>query len=137
MSVALAQEPSLVHSVPGRVRVHLPALSAGNRRELENALRHQPGIQSVQANPDTGNVLIRFSPGLTDSRTVLDTVSAAARRPAPASRDSHRNGHSIGCAPVRETAPAPPPAVEEREGQMRRARIAVRGLDRDPETARR
>ena len=33
-----------------------------NRRGLETALRHQPGIQSAQANPDTGNVLIRFSP---------------------------------------------------------------------------
>ena len=72
MSVAVAREPSLVHSIPGRVRVHLPELSAENRRALENTLRHQPGIQSVQANPDTGNVLIRFAPGLTDSRTVLD-----------------------------------------------------------------
>ena len=60
-------------------------------------------------------------------------MSAAARRPAPSSRDGHRNGHG----PVRESVPAAPPAMEEREGQMRRARIAVRGLDRDPETARR
>ena len=133
MSVALAQEPSLVHDVPGRVRVHLPELSTDNRRDLENVLRHQPGIQSVQANPDTGNVLIRFSPGLTDSRTVLGMVGAAARQSGP----SLRNGHRNGSVPVREASPAPPPAVEEREGQTRRARIAVRGLDRDPETARR
>ena len=137
MSVALAQEPSLVHSVPGRLRVHLPELSVGNRRDLENALRHQPGIQSVQANPDTGNVLIRFSPGVTDDRTVLDAVKAATRRSAPAARDGHRNGYQNGYGPVPEPAPTAPPAVEEREGQTRRARIAVRGLDRDPETARR
>ena len=78
MSVALAQEPSLVHGTQGRMRVHLPKLSPQNRRNLENSLRHQPGIQSVQANPDTGNVLIRFSAGLTDGRTVLGMVSAAA-----------------------------------------------------------
>ena len=133
MSVVLAQEPRLVHSVPGRVRVHLPELSVQNQRDLENTLRHQPGIQSVQANPDTGNVLIRFSAGLTDGRTVLGMVSAAARRPGSASRNGHRNGIS----PVPLPASAPPPAVEEREGQTRRARIAVRGLDRDPGTARR
>ena len=141
MSVALAPPPSLVHSVPGRVRVHLPDLSAENRRELENTLRHQPGIQSVQANPDTGNVLIRFAPGSTDPRAVLDMVSAAARRPAPDTQISHRNGYRNGQGPVPtpaiKPAPTSPPAVQEREGQTRRARIAVRGLDRDPETARR
>ena len=112
MSVALAQEPSLVHSVPGRLRVHLPELSPQNRRDLENALRHQPGIQSVQANPDTGNVLIRFSTALTDSRTVLGMVGAAARRSVMDSQNGHRNGS----ASVREPAPAPPTAVEERQG---------------------
>ena len=143
MSVALAQEPSLVHSVPGRVRVHLPELSSQNRRDLENALRHQPGIQSVQANPDTGNVLIRFSTALTDSRTVLGTVGAVVRRSSTDSQNGHRNGHGNGNgygnsqSPMRESASAPPSAVEERQGQTRRARIAVRGLDRDPETARR
>ena len=133
MSVALAQEPSLVHSVPGRARVHLPDLSVQNRRDLENALRHQPGIQSVQANPDTGNVLVRFSPGLTDSRAVLGMVRTLARQGGTDARDGHRNGHALRPEP----APVPPPAVEERQGPTRRARIAVRGLDRDPETARR
>ena len=128
MSVALAQEPSLVHSVPGRVRVYLPALTPQNRREFENTLRHQPGIDSVQANPDTGNVLVRFTPGLTDGRTILGLVSSAAAAP-----DEHRNGQS----PARAALPPAPPAVEEWEGQTRRARIAVRGLDRDPATARR
>ena len=89
MSVALAQEPSLVHSVPGRVRVHLPALTPQNRRELENALRHQPGIDSVQANPDTGNVLIRFAPGSLDGPAVLRLASSALAAP-----DEHRNGSS-------------------------------------------
>ena len=137
MSVALAQEPSLVHSTQGRMRVHLPKLSPQNRRNLENSLRHQPGIQSVQANPDTCNVLILFSPGLTNSPTVLGRVRAIARQAVPALRNGLSNEHSNGTEAVCEPVPAPPPAVEEREGQTRRARIAVRGLDRDPETARR
>ncbi|MDQ2799870.1 MAG: haloacid dehalogenase, partial [Armatimonadota bacterium] len=129
MSVVLAQDLQLVHSVPGRVRVHLPELSPHNQRDLETALRRQPGIQSVRANSDTSNLVIRFASDATDSRSVLAMVRALAL----SATSSLRNGHK----PIREPAPAAPPSVKERTGQTRRARIAVRGLDRDPETARR
>ncbi len=129
MSVAAFQEPRLVHATPGRVRVHCPALSGGNQREIENGLRRLPGIEGAQANPDTGNVLVRFSPSLFSAEGILDAVRALGRSllPAPPGAD----GLS------RDPIPAPPPAVREREGQTRRARIAARGLDRDPATARR
>ena len=134
MSVALSlspnsadgSQPRLVHSLPGRARVHLPDWSGQDPRGLEAALRRQPGILSAQANPDTGNVLVRYSLGVTDEQTVLDTVRALARGRTPE-----------GEATKREAPPALPPVVREREGQTQRARIAVRGLDRDPELARR
>jgi len=130
MSVVLEQEPRLVHSVPGRVRIHVSTLSPSAQRDLETAIRHQPGIQSVQANPDTGNVLIRFPPQATSAKTLLETVRGFAQKTVISPRNS-----ANGTAP--EPLPTPPPAVVERRGQTRRARIAVRGLDRDPETARR
>jgi len=126
MSVAVFQGPRLVHATPGRVRVHCPALSGGNQREIENGLRRLPGIEGAQANPDTGNVLVRFSAALISAEGVLDAVRALKLPAVPELPLSRLDRDS-----------APPPAVREREGQSRRARIAVRGLDRDPAAARR
>ena len=125
-SAAPDTQPRLVHSLPGRVRVHLPEWAGQDRRGLESDLRRQPGILSVQSNLDTGNVLVRFSPEVTAGHAVLETIRGLVRdcvtTPVPSKR---------------EAPPAPPPVVQEREGQTKRARIAVRGLDRDPELARR
>ena len=128
LSVATVREPHLVHATFGRMRMHCPALSGQNQREIENRLRGLPGIESVQANPDTGNILIRFCPARISDAQVLKAVRFSAA-PDPAGGEIE----SRCFAPV----PAAPPAVQEREGQSRRARIAVRGLDRDPQTARR
>ena len=119
----------LVHATPGRVRVHYPALTGRNQREIENRLRSLPGIDSVQASPETGNILIRYAPAHLSSPQVLEAVNALGQEPGTDAAER--------VTLSREPAPAAPPAVREKDGQTRRARIAVRGLDRDPETARR
>ena len=129
MSAITAGETRLVHATSGRVRVYCPVLSGVNQRRIENCLRSQPGIDSVQANPDTGNILIRYSAAQISSAQVLDAVSSLNASTLEISE--------AGQSRLLSAAPAAPPAVQEREGQGRRARIAVRGLDRDPETARR
>src|SRR5436305_731918 len=78
------------------------------------------GVQSVQANPLTCNILVQFDPALTSEQALLTTVS------------------SLELNRVDEPEqPPPPPTVREKQGGSVRARIAVRGLDRDPHLANR
>ncbi len=121
MSAAMVEAPRLVHTLPGRVRVHVPGWSGRGQRDLEARLRRTPGVRGAEANPLTGNILIRFDPATTDARALL----AAVRPLAP----------ELAGPP--EDEPTPPPALAERHGALTRARIAVRGLDRDPDLARR
>jgi hypothetical protein len=78
-------------------------------------------VRKAQANPLTGNVLVEFDPGATDQQTVLDSLRGA--------------GTEAQEVPPKEEAP-PPPVIREKEDNLRRARIAVRGLDRNPHLAR-
>ncbi|GAC1345795.1 MAG: hypothetical protein NVSMB27_08380 [Ktedonobacteraceae bacterium] len=119
MSVAVAEKPRVLHTVPGRLRVHLPAWTGQGKRSLETQLRQEQGVQSVQANTLTGNILIQFDPTVTNEQTILTMVGML-----------DRNGSG-------DDEPTPPPAIREKQGQTVRARIAVRGLDRDPQLAKR
>lgn len=119
MSSAVVEGAYLLHTLPGRVRTHLPNWRGGGQRRVETQLRQLPGVRSAQANPLTGNVLIHFDPVVTDDRAIL----AAAQGLEPYGTDA-------------QDEPTPP-VQQERQGQTNRARIAVRGLDRDPGLARR
>jgi calcium-translocating P-type ATPase len=122
MSGVTTPEPQVLHAVPGRLRVHLPGWSGGGAHLIERRLRRLPGVRRAEANPLTGNVLAVF-----DARAVSRESVLAALRVA--------DGEPPG--PQAE-APSLPPAVEEEAGGgVRRARIAVRGLDRDPRLVRR
>ncbi|CAA9418582.1 MAG: hypothetical protein AVDCRST_MAG03-2379 [uncultured Rubrobacteraceae bacterium] len=125
MSAAVVEGVSLVHATPGRVRVRLPGWSGRGQRGLEARLRRIRGVLGAQANPLTGNVLIRFDPAATDEGAILASVEELE----PEIRGLPEDG------------PEPPPAQHERRvregrGSIGRARIAVRGLDRDPRLAR-
>ncbi|HEU4974864.1 MAG TPA: HAD-IC family P-type ATPase [Baekduia sp.] len=121
---------SVVHATPGRVRVHLADWSGEAPERLHAALRALPGVVDASARPATGNVVVRYDPAVTDAAALLDAVGRVDLS-APAQ------------VPEAETAPAL--ATEDpRLAQMlraaagsRRARIAVRGLDRDPRLGRR
>ncbi|MDQ3548402.1 MAG: HAD-IC family P-type ATPase [Chloroflexota bacterium] len=78
-------------------------------------------MRSAQANPLTRNVLIRYDPAATDEEAIL----IGLRTLEPDQVGEH------------DDQPAPPPVLLERHGETRRARIAVRGLDYDPDVARR
>ena len=121
MSLAIAGEPRIVHAIPGRMRLHLPVWEGRGPRGLEARLRRVRGVSSARANPLTGNVLIRFDPTATKDEDVLRAVREL-EPDEPAGE------------PERE--PPPPPVQHERHGQVRRARIAMRGLDHDPDLAR-
>ena len=63
-----------MHSLPGRMRMHLAGWPRAGQCAVEARLCQVPGVHSVQANPLTGNVLIHFDPTATDERTLLAVV---------------------------------------------------------------
>jgi cation-transporting ATPase I len=119
----MSAEPQVLSAIRGRLRVHLPAWAGRGRRGLERHLRAVPGVLRVEANPLTHNVLVGFDPTETDRGTVLAALRMAHQSEAQAKEE--------------EEEPPPSVLVETHEGSVRRARIAVRGLDRDPRVARR
>ncbi len=53
-----------VHALEGRLRIKLPEIkrAALKAREVERHLHGLAGVESVSANPTTGNVLILYNP---------------------------------------------------------------------------
>jgi cation-transporting ATPase I len=127
MSAIAAEGSLLLHAIPGRMRVRVPGWSGYGKQSIEARLRQVTGVQSAQANGLTGNVLICFDPAATDQQAILAAVRALELDPSTGPQRE----------PPPPAAPASPHILHERHGQTRRARIAMRGLDRDPHLARR
>jgi len=73
-----------VHVLPGRVRIHVPALVGAPRTTVQAAARrlaHVPGVLHATACGLTGNVLVHFDPGVV---AVDDLLGALALRPPAA-----------------------------------------------------
>ena len=121
MSVTVAEEPRILHTVPGRIRVHIPEWEGQGKRNIEEQIRQLPGVQRVQANTLTGNMLILFDPHVTDEHTLLNHIHTL---------DFHRDEQ-----PEHEET-SQPATLKERHGKKVRARIAVHGMSRDPQVAR-
>jgi uncharacterized membrane protein YbaN (DUF454 family) len=67
-------EPRVVHASHGRLRVHLPHWSGAGGEQIAAAVRHLPGVTCAEANPLTGNVLIRFEPEQTDTTALVEAL---------------------------------------------------------------
>ncbi len=118
---AMTAEPRVLHTVAGRVRVHLPGWSGQGKPQIEKQLRQLQGVRRIQANPITGTILMVFDPASLSEQTMLHAVQELDLK-------------QINDQP---SEPALPPVVREKQGKTVRARIAVRGLDRDPQLAKR
>jgi calcium-translocating P-type ATPase len=118
-----AEAPRVVHSLPGRVRIHLPEISGAHADDIATQLERLRGVERTRANGVTGNLLVEFDASRLDEQHIVRRVRRlVAQKPGPA-------------APA--PAPRVRPSVLETHSSARRARIAVRGLDRDPELGRR
>ena len=64
---------SYSHAIPGRLRIKIPQVkdSQEHGQKVERVLRRIGGVNSVRANPLTGNVLVLFD---SDSLTHKDVV---------------------------------------------------------------
>lgn len=114
-------ELHVLHAVAGRVRVHVRGWSGQGKRQIETQLHHMQGIRRVQANPATGNILVVFDPAILSKQDVLHAVHTL----------------DLGLLNAQPAEPVQPPVAREKRGRTIRARIAVRGLDRDPRLAKR
>ena len=120
---ALAGDLRVVHASFGRLRVHLPRWSGKGGRHITAALRRITGVTRAEANHVTNNVLIVFNPRLAHADRLLAALRGLRL--------------DLRAAPEPDTYDTVPAVIEETVGRHQRARIPVRGLDRDPGLARR
>jgi len=118
----------VVHELPGRLRIHAPEWAQLPGGRLEQRLGSLPGVARVRASTSTGNVLVCFdSSQLQRDRVLAALADLDARPSASGGAESRRDEPSPGASAV----------VRPDAGGHGRARIAVTGLDRDPQLARR
>ncbi len=136
MSVASA--PRVLRSCAGRVRIHLPDWTGVNPAALEAALRGVRGVRRARANPTTQNVLIEYDETRLDRDSLLAgavEVSSGTAQVVTAQVSSEAE-RLVSVQEVAELLGSDR-VVRERTGILSRARVAVRGLDRDGDLARR
>ncbi|WP_040447157.1 cation-translocating P-type ATPase [Ktedonobacter racemifer] len=124
MSIATAEELHIVHALPGRIRLNIPWWNGGNCFALEERIRQLPGIQKVQANELTHNVLIGYDSQKTDQQAILSTLETLD----PSSLETKQG---------QKTTHTSSPIHQEKNANLVRASIPVRGLERDPAVAQR
>src|ERR1700730_8370701 len=101
MNVAVAEGPRVLHTIPGRVRVHLPGWSGQGKRNIETRLREIQGVNRTQANSVTGNSMIQSDPTVTNEQTILNAVSVL----------------DLDTINAQKEDASPPPAVREKQGR--------------------
>ncbi len=152
--------PRVLSATPGRLRVHLSGWDGEGADVVASHMAAIPGVTQAQVRASTHNALIGFDGASTTVDALLEGVEAllraasrAATRP-PATRpptsegearDVRASRRSPAAAPQPESSGEPGPrslgaitgVLREGAGRFGRARIAVRGLDRDPQLSRR
>jgi hypothetical protein len=65
-----------VHSVPGRVRVKIPALKnmPHRCRDVQRIFVGLEAVERISVNPATGSVVIHYNPDLIDSQHILHAL---------------------------------------------------------------
>ncbi|MGO9394377.1 MAG: HMA2 domain-containing protein [Desulfobaccales bacterium] len=66
-------DSAYVHALAGRLRIKIPRIkgAADQAQELEQHLQQFAGIESVSANPTTGNVLVLYNPHCIDQWRII------------------------------------------------------------------
>lgn len=102
----------ILHSLPRRIRVHVPAIVRDDERAyvMEIALRKHPDLAEVAVVPRIGSLTVRFNPARIAQDRVLALLNAVAG--------------NIGRAKMTATALATP----EPEGPCQKLQLAVLGM---------
>jgi len=152
--VSVASSPRVLRSSAGRVRIHLSEWAGLSPAALEAGLRGIDGVRRARANPTTQNVLIEYDEARVDRVSLLVRTSDVASGSVAVTEA----GDSLNTGTASQEGSSEPAGAEaerlvsaqevaeflgsdrvvrERAGILSRARVAVRGLDRDGDLARR
>jgi calcium-translocating P-type ATPase len=141
VSATTTAEPvRIVRAAPGRLRAHLAGWDGDDQAGLERAIGRITGVIAASARPATRNVLVRFDPAAIGEARLLAALAAPTERP-PGDPDEATRApdadHPVSPSSLRATAGHVTGVLRDQAGRFGRARIAVRGIDRDPALARR
>jgi hypothetical protein len=100
MCILIPSPVQAIHSLPGRVRIHLPGVS--RLQAIEMRLSGIDGVHSVRANDLTGNVLICFDPGKVSERSLLALVRVVWRESQATALYGPIAGTDEPCSPAAE-----------------------------------
>jgi cation-transporting P-type ATPase I len=116
------QTISVLHTLPGRIRLHLSNWPGQRARHLEKLLRQIPGVCRAKANPLTHNVLIGFDAQRLSQKTLLGHLQSMLPLPL---EDTAASAGSTN-HPVEDDSL--PPVIEEWvSGPRQRARLQSAG----------
>lgn len=96
MTNAAVRRPCIIHSLPGRLRIHLPFWPAEEPGLIEAILLQTPGVHAVRANPLTSNVLIHFDSRTTCPAALTEVLDAVNRDAIAAHPKSSEEADSAG-----------------------------------------
>ena len=87
-----------VHALPGRLRVKVAGIkkSPQTAGQVEQALRQEPGVTAVGANPVTGSVLVHFDPSHTCPAILLRHLEPYGLPTAPVSSSLSDFSNELG-----------------------------------------
>ncbi len=90
-------EYSVVHAIPGRVRLHVPRIGTDRvyARNLERLLKADSQVTSVRINPDASSVAIAYSIRDLDLSYWVNLLMQADtdKTPSPSSHQNNQNNH--------------------------------------------
>jgi Cu2+-exporting ATPase len=90
-------EVSVVHRLPGRVRLKVGGGVDGAPEKVAALLAQVPGVERARPSPAAGTVLVLFDPALTSAEALLAAIEATppAHWPAPSPAPSKATHHEI------------------------------------------
>ena len=140
MPATAIEQARIVHSLPGRLRLHLASWPIGGEDVLERQVLAVDGVISVRPNRLTGNILVRFDPQRVDESMLRAAVAELPRTAGSQPPEERVTTQAAARAPhalVEREGVSLPVAGSLPLGRVKRARITVRGMDRDPALAQR
>jgi cation-transporting ATPase I len=118
-----------VHSLPGRVRVHLAGWTGEAPRELEAAVSEIEGVREARASGRTRNLLVIFDTRRLDEPTLMQGLRSRLAQVGAAGGESSRSVHARGLVHTTRKL------VHGVGSVRRRVRIPLVGLERNPALA--
>jgi hypothetical protein len=97
-------EYGTVHALPGRLRVKVAGIKKSPQMagHVEQALRQEPGVTAVGANPVTGSVLVHFDPSHTCPTILLRRLEPFGLPTTPVSSSLSDFSNELGKAVGKE-----------------------------------